>query len=587
MASEREEMFCVTCGSDVQDNEDEEWHKDVGHKIIPKKEVLFDDDNRLYSNDATEDSRHESKKLYDIARSKIKRLVISQTNTDEVYAIIDNDGIIEAINLVSSRAIYWLNNLYIISVNTNRIRSNDFFKSVANAIIAYAQMNKTSKAKIYNRIAQVENEIWYDLGRQDRLAIKITSKGVEGKKLDIKSPIFRRSQSLQEQIMPKKDDPKALDGLCDLFHILRKERLVFKVGLACLFLESYPMPMIVVDGFAGSFKTTTTGGIKKIVDPSGGDIIDNVSTMAKKRDDLIIQLSNRYLSSFDNVSSITQETSDILCRAITGSSNPKRKLYTDDDESIQNFRRKIVLNGIVPNLEYPDLQTRLLRISRDVIDETNKMTEKEFNEKFKKLLPDVLGQLFLILHKALSWYKSVKYDIKPKTRMADFEVWGEIIARLMGYSKNEFLNAYYTKLEEETISSQESYPLVFAIDNLMQSKKLVEDTASNIYKELTDIAQNNGIDIFSKYVRFPKGSNKLRKHLKIVEPMLKQHLIFTEAYNYTKSDGKFTKNASIIKITRKESQTTLEFNKQPSPSSPSSPQKQTYSEGSEHSEGKY
>ncbi len=170
--------------------------------------------------------------------------------------------------------------------------------------------------------------------------------------------------------------------------------------------------------------------------------------------------------------------------------------------------------------------------------------------------------------------------------MADFEVWGEIIARVMGCKENEFLNAYYEKLAEESILSQESYPLVFAINNLMQGKKLVEDTASNIFKELTDIAQSNGIDINTRYVSFPKGSNKLRNHLQIVEHMLKQQLIFTESYNYTKSDGKFTKNASIIRITRKEAQTTLEFNKVPSPSSLSSPQEQTYSEGSEHSEDK-
>jgi len=341
-------------------------------------------------------------------------------------------------------------------------------------------MNDTKTAKIYNRIAQLDNEIWYFLSRDDGKIIQITAKGVQTSNLNLQSPIFRRVQSLQKQIMPKRDDKNALDKLLDLFKISLKDRLVFKIHLITLFLEAINVPMMVIGGTAGSFKTTTNAMIKRIVDPSGNEKEDNVSSMPTNTDDLILHLNNRYLASFDNVSYISKEQSDIFCRAITGNSNSKRKLYTDDDESIFSFKRKIILNGIVPNLDYPDLQSRLLFYERDSVDNDSRLTEQELEEKFILLLPNVLGQIFLILYQTLSWHKSIKYDVKPKTRMSDFEVYGEVISRVMGNNKNQFLTSYYKKLEDASITSQESFPLISIVEHLMKEQNEYEGTAKDL-----------------------------------------------------------------------------------------------------------
>ena len=131
-----------------------------------------------------------------------------------------------------------------------------------------------------------------------------------------------------------------------------------------------------------------------------------------------------------------------MCRAITGSSNQRRKLYTDEDESIHSFRSKIVLNGIIPTLEYPDLQTRLITYERKTLDDNNRISDEEFDKQFKELLPSVLGQIFIILAKTLEQFDKLKDTIKPKTRLADFEIYGEIISRCLGNPKNKFLKEY-------------------------------------------------------------------------------------------------------------------------------------------------
>ena len=56
--------------------------------------------------------------------------------------------------------------------------------------------------------------------------------------------------------------------------------------------------------------------------------------MPRKIDDLTIRLSKARCVVLDNVSSLGAEASDILCRAATGASSPRRTLYTDDDETI-------------------------------------------------------------------------------------------------------------------------------------------------------------------------------------------------------------------------------------------------------------
>lgn len=547
--------------------------REIGCNCKAEPISFLDPEDHAKSNKSKEqekDERTPSKKCYDFAMSKIQKLVISQNNSDEVYAIVETNSHVETLYLESPRARHWLNNEYSKYFDTNEIHSHDFFNTVLGAIIARAQMNETPRVKIYNRVAQLDNEIWYDLGTPDWQAIRITKDGIKTVKLDADSPVFRRTQSMQQQVMPQAGRDNALDELADLLHIIPKDRLVFKIHVVVLFLEKYPIPMMVFDGTAGSLKTTATATIKRIVDPAGREKEDNVSMMAEKRDDLIIQIYNRYLSSFDNVSKVDLKTSDVLCRAITGSSNPKRKLFTNNDEAIQNFKRKIVLNGIVPTLEYPDLQTRLLSYARERIEETDRITEQEFSQKLEALLPVVLGKIFITLCEAIRKYPDVKDRIKPRTRMSDFEVWGETISRILGNNENEFLNSYYEKLKEGSISSHDTYPLVTTIQSFMDGKEEYENTVANLYHHLVTKAEDTGINLQSKYIRFPRSPNKLKKDLVIVDSLLRNIGFIVETYHYTKNDGKFTKNTSIVKITRKDAQTPL-FPQVSSPSSPSSP----------------
>jgi hypothetical protein len=545
--------------------------------------LYFPDKEKKNQKNLDSDGRSDQKKLYDFALTRIDKLIVSENNSDEVFATVKNNDHIETIHLSSTRAIHWLTNEHMQVGDLDKLHSPDYYKTILNTIISKASMNGTVKEIIYNRVAQLDDAIWYDLGNSKWQAIKISKGKVTTIKLDKDSPTFRRNQSLQEQVMPKKGNNISLDHLVNLLHILPQDKLVFKINLICLFLQSYSIPMIVFDGSAGSIKTTATATVKTIIDPTGKQREDNVSSMAEKPNDLIIQLYNRYMSSFDNVSYIDFKISDVLCRAITGSSNQRRKLYTNDEEAIHSFRSKIVLNGIIPTLDYPDLQTRIISYGRETIDESNLLTEKEFQEKLENLLPGVLGQIFITLAKALEKYPKLHEKIKPKTRMSDFEVWGEIISRCLGNPTNKFLKDYHDKVIQQNISNQENYPIIEAIRILMKYKKTHEDSALNFFNDVSKIAEEElKINLKDRFIKFPKHYNQITKHLKVVKPLLKTLGFYVESYHWTLEDPKFTKHASIVKLTKIDKQKKLskDFGVKPSLSSLPSPNKNNESKPS-------
>ncbi|MGB6463231.1 MAG: bifunctional DNA primase/polymerase [Nitrosotalea sp.] len=505
------------------------------------------------------DNANESQDLYQFATSKIKRLIISQNNSREVYAVIEINGHIETVELSSARAIQWLNHTYR-NCQSPKIRGEDFFKNILTAIISDAQMNNASKEKVYNRIASVDNTVYYDLATQDWKIVKITAQSIDIVPYTESMPIFRRTQSSFEQAKPTFDDSSALDRLAELLRIKDKE--VFKVHLTSFLLEGTSVPIMVFDGAAGSMKTTVTATIKRIVDPNGMGTDDNCTSMTNQNDNLIVQLYNRYMSAFDNVTKITQEVSDILCRAITGSGNQKRALYSNSDEAILNFRSKLVLNGIVLNPDFPDLLDRIITYERIPLGENDRLMEQEFQEKFRALLPPVLGQIFTLIQKSLSTHHAVKQEIRPKTRLADFEVWGESIARAMNQGPNVFLNKLYEKQKSNSISIRDTYPIVQAIELLMENKDNYMDSAQKCFNDLRRMACNLEIEPNNKFVKFPKSANRLVPELTMVEPILKKLGYGVSIETYTRNDKKFTKNSKVVTIEKIQNQS--------SPSSPPS-----------------
>ncbi len=528
-------LFCDTCEEDVS-NDKLAHCRYLRHELLekPKKSIK----------DLTEKEENTSEKIYQFAKTKIKKCIVLESDSSQVFALIENNGHMETLDLSSTKAKSLFRYSYYSQTGNNH--SEDAYASALLLIKAKAMHGGAPRETVYNRISMVDDAIYYDLTTPDWKAVKITRDFVKVVPLDLSTPVFSRTQSQKQQFMPIFDGKNSLDDLMRLLRIPLGTRQIFKIHLISMFLEGFPIPIMLIIGEHGSIKSTISKSVKQIVDPSGAQTI----SLSGNTENIILSFHNRYCICFDNVSKIDQTKSDILCKAVTGDGNAKRKLYTDSDEIIYDYKRKIILNGISPNLEFPDLVDRTIIYVTEKISEDERITEEEFNKKFYVLLPLVLGQIFQTLSDAMKIYDSVKTEIKSPPRMADFTVWGECISQMLGYEPLSFCNYYKDKIKLHSLDTNESYPIISIVEDILKNIDHYEETVPEFYNAVKTRAELECIDINSRHVNFPKAPNKIKEHITRLKQNFRTIGLEIDIAPHTKRDGRHPRNRQVIYITK-------------------------------------
>src|SRR5262249_37514152 len=110
-----------------------------------------------------------------------------------------------------------------------------------------------------------------------------------------------------------------------------------------------------------------------------------------KLNDLAVALRYERLPLFDNVSGMSQATSNLLCISVTGGGYKDRRLYTNAEQSVIRLPRPVIVTGISDIVEQSDLLSRsnLLAVSKP--DEL--LTVDEYWRRFNVAHPAILGAL--------------------------------------------------------------------------------------------------------------------------------------------------------------------------------------------------
>ena len=177
---------------------------------------------------------------------------------------------------------------------------------------------------------------------------------------------------------------------------------------------------------------------------------------------------------------------------MSGEEISRRQLFTDNDEYIMQYKRKIILNGISPNLEYPDFNRRAMYYDTVYIPENQLISESEFWKRFDKLLPSVLHEIFTAISRTLATFDKIGAEIKPVTTMGDFEKYGETISQALGYKPRSFLKSYIKRIQLGVLVGIDSWPIIHLIDNMMENTNRFKDTISNLHIQRTS-TDNQGI----------------------------------------------------------------------------------------------
>jgi hypothetical protein len=268
----------------------------------------------------------------------------------------------------------------------------------------------------------------------------------------------------------------------------------------------------------GAGKSTACRILLDLVDPRKA----GVRSFPREERDLVIACSNGWLLAFDNVSTVSDWLSDALCRVSTGAGFATRTLYTDQDETLIEAKRPIILNGIGSFIHRPDLMDRaiVLELGRIVGSRKN---EQDFWMEFEARRPSLFGALCDLLSGVLRILPEI--PTKTDIRMADFVRTGRAVERVLGQKSGAFEREYLSLIQELTSEVLED-PVVSAIEEILDAR---EGAWYGTYKTLLEIIRRTAYSEGREPKWFPQSPRALSNKLKRLAPALRQHGIDVQA----------------------------------------------------------
>ena len=383
---------------------------------------------------------------------------------------------------------------------------------------------------IYNRIGtDGEGTVFYDLQTSDYKSVQITSQGWEV--VETPCGLFQRADLDKTQEIPEwEEDFKFLETLEELFNFSDRQELeLFAIWLISCFIPGHSHPILCLTGSHGTGKSTASSMIQDLISPQQMDR----STFPKKEDDLVIRLSTRCISVFDNCGKISEGASNILCQSVTSGSYTKRKLYTDSEIVNIPLRSIVVLNSCDSVVEKEDLLSRLLQFNLRRIEKNHLTTDEEIQRKYREYKSKMLGYIFGCVAAVLDMPDE---KIEFVTRMASFQqVAAKICFVLLGRN-NDYLTELLQKNKEDVnVQVLEANPTAVLVLHFMEHRKEWEGSVTELYDRLDFLATQ--LEIERRNPLYPKNASKLSMRLNSLAGILEQAGISF----FVKNEGRYKK----------------------------------------------
>ena len=417
-----------------------------------------------------------------------------------------------------------------------RLPAKQSISDAAWAFSARVKNDYDDRRKLHLRVGRHDGAIYYDLGDPKWSAVKITEDGWEV--IENGPNIFQRWPHQKEQARPADEgDVEAFRELTNTSSEI--DDLMLEIYLATALVPDIPHFLPIIHGPQGSAKTDLMKMMRELIDPSSLKVLSE----PKSADDAVVQLNANYVSFFDNLRGVSDRLADILCRAVTGSGYSKRKLYTDRDQTVFNYRRCVGFNTISGMPDQPDLLDRAMVIELDHIHGLDRELEEVIWQKFYEKRPKILAGLFDLVSEAMGMWKDIKHEMSTSKRikvprMADAAAWGEAVARAKGLDDWEFLRAFNEKIGQRETFVLENNPIGKAILYLMEGREKHSEAPGELLDTLNSIADEHD-DIDTSHKNWPSNAPWVTKRLKQVEADLVKFGIELEFGEKPGSEGRF------------------------------------------------
>jgi len=366
-----------------------------------------------------------------------------------------------------------------------------------NAIAKFDGRNET----IYIRTAQINNTIYIDLVNDEWQCVKVSFEGVEV--LDNGPVAFTRNNNMKPLPMPNinYDESKAKEDIKLLHkHInIKEDQLPLVVGWMLMAMQNSEAtyPILMVNGGAGSGKTTACEMIRELVDPNKANLISQPNT-----NEMRIVGADNHILAFDNVSKISPNFSDSLCKIASGDNQVVRKLYSTNTSFMISTKKPLILNGIPELAKRSDLGSRSVKINLGKIwvRKTAEQTWIDFNNDKSAIFDALLTGVCI----SLATYENIEID--DMTRMADFCKFSTASHIAYGWNEDTFMRVYNDNVKMSHVDSLESSMLTTAIMKMFDRECIFEGRPIELLEHLEERQYVPEKTIrSSKWVSTPKG----------------------------------------------------------------------------------
>lgn len=301
------------------------------------------------------------------------------------------------------------------------------------SVLAGKALYEGKEHSVHTRVCETNGAVYLDLADDDWRAVQISKDGWQV--VDNPGVKFRRSRgtlALPEPVMGGK-----LKKLRDFINVASDGDWALVLSwLVTAIRGTGPFAVLWLGGEHGSAKSTLVRVLRSLIDPNTAPL----RSEPKEPRDLMIAATNSWVVALDNLSHLPGWLSDALCRLSTGGGFTTRELYTDGDEYIFDAQRPVILNGINDVIQRSDLLDRRVNVELPVIDDSKRLPEKVFWERFERVQPEILGALLDAVVESLRREDSVVLPSKP--RMADFAVRAVAAESKFGVKAGTFMEAY-------------------------------------------------------------------------------------------------------------------------------------------------
>ena len=389
---------------------------------------------------------------------------------------------------------YWLRRAYY--EGTRGAPNSDAMSTAMGVIEARAHYDGTERS-VHLRVAEHDGKIYIDLCDTAWRAIEVDANGwrvvsmppvrfrrtagtlplpapVRGGKLDE----LRKFINVSSDDSREGDDDGRGDDADDAY-------IMIVSFLLAVLRARGPYPVLGLSGEQGTGKSLLLDLIRRLIDPN----VAALRSLPRDVRDLFIAAANSSILCFDNLSSISPELSDALCRVSTGGGFSTRQLYSDDDEYLINVTRPIALNGIVDVASRSDLADRLQAAKLRTIAAGKRKSEREIREAFDAARPRILGALLDVVAGGLRELPNTRMNRLP--RMADFALW--IRACELGglWPVETHMSAYDRNRGAAAEMVVEFDPVATALQRHMEGRVETTTTATELLEALTALAAEN------------------------------------------------------------------------------------------------